>query len=87
MIVEDPGVVELEFGLLLCAPPGFFDERGVGEGTLGVFVEILEVRVRGGAVEVEVLLFDILAVIPFIAIQAEQAFLENRVLAVPEGPA
>ena len=43
------------------------------------------VRVRGGGVEVEVILLDVLAVVPLGAGQAEEALLEDRVAAVPEG--
>jgi len=37
------------------------------------------------AVEVEIILLDVLAVIAFAVGQAEQPFLEDRVLAVPQG--
>ena len=37
------------------------------------------------AVEVEVVFLDVLAVVAFAVGQAEQAFLEDRVLAVPQG--
>jgi hypothetical protein len=40
--------------------------------------------VRRRAVEVKVVLLDILAVIPLAACQSEEAFLEDRVAAVPE---
>ena len=40
---------------------------------------------RRRAVEVEVVFLDVLAVIAFAVGQAEQALLENRILAVPQG--
>ena len=38
----------------------------------------------GGGVEIKVILFDVLSVIPFVAGQAEQPLLQNRIAAVPQ---
>jgi hypothetical protein len=40
--------------------------------------------VRRRGVEVEVVLFDVLAVVPFTACEAKESLLENGVVAVPE---
>ena len=61
------------------------DEVGVGERRLRILVEVLHVRVGRRAVEVEVVLLDVLAVIALAVGQAEQPLLEDRVLAVPQG--
>src|SRR5262249_42250917 len=50
-----------------------------------IFVEVLHVGVSRGAIEVEVILFDILTMIPFTVRQPKQPFFEDRVLSVPQG--
>src|SRR6266581_3700375 len=49
-----------------------------------ILVQIFHVGVRGSTVEVEVIFFDILAMIAFVAGQAEKTFLQNWVMLVPE---
>ena len=39
---------------------------------------------RGRGIQVKVIFLDVLAVIPFVARQAEEPFLENRIAAIPE---
>ena len=82
---EDPGVEQLELRLepVPVAVPG--DERLVGERRLRVLVEVLHVRMGRGAVEVEVILLDVLSVVPLAVGQAEEALLQDRVGPVPEG--
>ena len=41
--------------------------------------------IRASGVEVEVVLLDVLAVVAFTVGQAKQPFLEDRVLAIPQG--
>ena len=65
------------------APAGL-DQVGVRVGRLRILVEVLHVRVGRRAVEVEVVLLDVLAVIALAVGQAEEALLEDRVLAVPQ---
>src|SRR5207249_11315548 len=59
--------------------------RRVGARRRGVLGEVLQVRVRRRAVAVEVILLAVLAVVPLGIGQREQAFLEDRILAVPQG--
>ena len=82
---EDPGVEQLELRLepVPVAVPG--DERLVGKRRLRVLVEVLHVRMGRGAVEVEVILLDVLSVVPLAVGQAEEALLQDRVGPVPEG--
>ena len=49
-----------------------------------ILVEVLHVRMGGRAVEVEVILLDVLAVIAFPVGETEQALLKNRIPPVPE---
>src|SRR4029079_18720641 len=61
------------------------DEVAVGELALRVLVEVLQVRVRRRAVEVEPVLLDVLAVVALAVREAEHPLLEDRVRAVPQG--
>ncbi len=83
--VEDAGVQELILQLVPIAPPVRLHQVGVREGRLGILVEELHVGVGRRAVEVEIVFFDVLAVVALAVGQAEEAFLENGVLAVPQG--
>src|SRR4029453_17345215 len=61
------------------------DQLIIGIGRLRILVEKFHVGMRWRAVEVEVVFLDILSVVAFAIGQAEEAFLENGVPAVPEG--
>ncbi len=84
VLVEGAGVQQLVLQLVLSA-------RGVGpeqvlvrEPALRVLVEVLHVRVGRRAVEVEVVLLHVLAVVALGVGQPEQALLEDGIAAVPE---
>jgi hypothetical protein len=81
-LVEDPGVEDLEFRLVL--PSAVMDEPLIGKLPLGILVERLGVGGGGGGVEEEVLLLDILAVIPLGAGEPEEPLLEDGIAAVPQ---
>src|SRR5215813_7654195 len=51
---------------------------------LRILIKASHVRMRGRGVEVVVVFLDVLAVISFVAGQAEQALLENRIAPVPQ---
>ena len=85
ILVEDAGVEQFVLEFVAAAAAAGLDEIGVRKGRLRILVEVLHVRMGRRAVEVEVVLLDVLAVIAFAVGQAEQAFLEDRVLAVPQG--
>ena len=87
VLVEDAGVEQLVLHLLAGAAAIRLDQVAVRVGRLRVLVEILHVRVGRGAVEIKVVLLDVLAVVAFAVGQSEQPLLENRILAVPEGQA
>ena len=84
VVVEDPRVDQFVFELALAAAPVPVHEVGIRERRLRIFVEILHVRVRRRAIQIEVVLLDVLAVITLAVGQAEEALLEDRVLAVPQ---
>ena len=60
------------------------DKIAVGIRRLRVLVEIFHVRVRGRAIEVEVVLLHVLAVVALAVGEPEEALLEDRILAVPQ---
>ena len=85
LIVEDPGVNQLELRFARSSAPVFFDELRVGERALRILVEHPLIGMAGDRVEVEVLLLDILAVVAFAGNESEIALLENRIAFIPEG--
>ena len=84
VLLEDPGVEELVLHLVAAAPPVRLHQVGVGIGRLRVLVEKLHVRVGRRAVEVEVVLLDVLAVVAFAVREPEEPLLQDRVFAVPQ---
>ena len=85
VVVEDAGVEQLELRLVLAAAAVLLDQPGVGKLALRILVEHLQVGVRRRGVEVVVELLDVLAVVALAVGQAEEALLEDRVAAVPQG--
>jgi hypothetical protein len=85
VVVEEARVEQLVLGAVI-APAGavLADQLRVGVLSLRVLVEELHVGVRGRRVEVEVILLDVLAVVALVAVEAEEALLQDRVAAVPE---
>ena len=49
-----------------------------------ILVQVLHVRVRGGAVEVEIVFLNVLAMIAFAICQAKQTFFQDGIPAIPE---
>jgi hypothetical protein len=84
VFVEDPGVEQLVLELLPRPASVRFHEVRVRELPLRVLVEVLHVRVRRRRVEVEVVLLEVLAVVPLAVGEAERALLEDGILAVPQ---
>src|SRR6185503_6528672 len=84
VLVEDPGVEQLELRIGAAAPRRFRSQLRVGKRRLRILVERLHVGVRRRAVEIEVVLLDVLAVIPLRPRQAEEALLDRLVASVPQ---
>ena len=84
IVLEDAGIEQLVLHVLAATPTVRGDQVVVGVGLLRILVEELHVRMGGRAIEVEVVLLHVLAVIALAVGQAEHALLEDRVLAVPE---
>src|SRR5215472_8616295 len=56
----------------------------IGVFTLGIFVQVLHVRVGRRAVDVEVIFLDVFAVVAFAVGKSKHAFLQDGVATVPE---
>ena len=85
VVVEGAGIQQFVFELGPRSAPVRLDQVPVGILPLRVLVEILHVRVRGRAVDVEVVLLDVLAVIRLVVGEPEQALFQNRIPLVPQG--
>src|SRR5205809_1869259 len=84
ILVKDSGTQQLEFGILASASAVLFDQSCVGILLLRILVEILHVRVCRRAVEIKIVLFDVLAVVAFASSETKQPFLEYGVPSVPQ---
>src|ERR1700689_122699 len=56
----------------------------IGKRRLRILVQILHVRMRGSAIEVEVMLLHVLAVVALVSGQAKEPFLEEGIALVPQ---
>ena len=86
-MIEDAGVGQLVFGLVAAARGVARDEFRIGEGRVRVAVDHAVVGVRRQRIGVMVDFLDVLAVVALAIAEAEQAFLEEGVVAVPQGKA
>ena len=84
ILVEHSGVEQLVLGIESSAARVLIDQGGVRKLCLRILVQKLHVRVRRRAVQIEVILLDVLAVIALVARQPEEALLENRIPPIPE---
>ena len=84
IVVEDAGVDELVLELPARAACVLRHQVVVRKRGLRVPVQPLHVRVGGRRIEVGVVLLHVLAVVAFGVTQAEEALLQNRIVAVPE---
>ena len=84
VLIEHARIKQLIFQLVASPRAVCPHEFIVRIGALRILVEILQIRVRRGRVEIEVVLLDVLAMVAFAVGEAEQALLENRIGAVPQ---
>ena len=84
VLIEHARIQQLVLGFVAAPAPVGVDQVAVRVRRLGVLVEVLHVRVGRRRVEVEVVLLHVLAVVSLAVGQAEQPFLEDGVLAVPQ---
>ena len=84
VFVKDAGIQELELRVLGATIAVFRNQSGVRKLDLRIFVERLLVGVGRSSIKIEITFLDILAVVALAVGQAEQAFLEDGILAIPK---
>ena len=84
VVVEDARIQQLVLELFPGAARIGLHQIAIREFRLRILVEILHVGMRRRAVEIEVVLLDVLAVIAFAVGQSEQALFQDRVASVPQ---
>ena len=84
VVVEDARIQQFVLELLARPPPVGLHQVAIRKLPLRILVQVLHVRVRRRAVEVEVVLLHILAMVALAVGQPEQALLQNRVPLVPQ---
>ena len=82
--MKDAGVEQFILHLVAGAPAVRLHQIGIGESRLRILIEVLHVGMCRCAVEVEVIFFDVLAVVAFAVREPEEPLLEDRVFPVPE---
>ncbi len=87
IFVEGTRIQQLVFHIATIALSVLLNQIAIRKSCLGILVQVLHVRVRGGAVEVEVVFFYVFAVVGLAVRQPEHAFLEDGVLTIPQGHA
>ena len=83
-VLEDACVEQFELGLLTIAPRVLLDQLRIRKRLVRVLVQILHIGMSRRGVEIEVILFHVLAVISFGTGQAEQPLFQDGVITVPE---
>jgi hypothetical protein len=84
IFVEDACIQEFVLEVSTVACPVRLNQIEIWISGLWVFVEVLHVRVRRSAVDVEVELFNVLAMVRLAIRQTKRALLEDWIIAVPE---
>jgi hypothetical protein len=84
VLVEDAGIDQLVLEFLAGTAPILLHQLAIWISRLRILVQPLHIGVGRRAVDVEVVLLRVLAVIPFAVGQAEQPLLENRIALVPQ---
>lgn len=85
VVPEYARVEQFVFPLGPGAAPVGRDQNLVGEGRLGILVEMLQVGMSGRAVAVEIVFLDVFPVIALLVGQTEEPLLDDGVPAVPQG--
>ena len=82
--IEDARVDQLKLRVRLGPPAVFLDQARVGKFRLRIFVQHLHVGVRRRGVEIEVILLHVFAVVAFVAVEPEEALLQDGIAAIPQ---
>jgi len=84
VVREDPRIFQFELTLVAAASFVLDDQVLIRKGSLRVLVQIFHVRVGGRAVQVVIALLNVFPVVAFVSGEAEEAFFQDGVAAVPE---
>ena len=84
VVSEHPGIQQFILEIVMAAFAVLGHQLGIGERRLGILVKHFHEAVGRSAVQIEIIFFDILAVISLGAGQPEHAFLEDRIASVPQ---
>src|SRR5262252_6786388 len=85
VLIEDSGIKKLIFKILPGTALVGFDQIQIWEFALRILVEVLHVGVRGSAVDIEVVLLHVFAVIAFAVGKSEETLLQDGISLVPKG--
>ena len=85
VVLEDAGVEEFVLHVVFGTTPVRLYQIRVSKCRLRILVQVLHTGMGRGAVEVEVILFHILAVVAFAVGEAEEPLLQDGVLLIPQG--
>ena len=85
IFAEDARVHQFVLERIAIAPAILGDQVRIREGALGILIQGFHVRVARSVVEKIIILLDILAMVALRVRQAEEALLQDRVVAVPQG--
>jgi hypothetical protein len=83
VLVKDTGIGQFELAIVLPATPILRHQPAVRELPLRVLIEGLLVGMRGSGIQVVVAFLDVLAVVALVVREAEEAFLQDGVFAIP----
>ena len=83
--IEDSRIEELVFHVASAAPFAVRDQVIVGKCGMGIFIQVLHVGMSWRAVQIEVILFDILTMVAFAIRQSKEALFEDWIVAIPQG--
>src|SRR6266446_10392461 len=86
VVRKDPGIKQLVFKRVRVrfAPAVFLHQIRIRKRPMRILVEGLHVAVGRSIIQIEVILLHVFPVISFTVSEPEKAFLQNRVVAVPE---
>ena len=84
VLIEDAAIDQLKCHFVAAALLVPADQGIIGVCCVLVFVEVLHVRMRRGAVQVEVVFLDVFAVVTLAVGQPKEPFFQDRVPAVPK---
>src|SRR5262249_38636919 len=84
VLIEDSGIKKFIFKILPGPVLVGFDQIQIWEFALRILVEVLHVGVRGGAVDIEVVLLHVFAVIAFAVGKPEETLLQDGIPLIPQ---